>query len=911
MKRFLILTLTILVGILYAQTTQTFIVPAGIPQNFTVPCGVTSISVSCYGGGGGGAGDNTINAISGGGGGGGGYSTGVLVVLPGQVIPYTIGVGGTAGGLGTNGGNGGNTSFGAIVANGGGGGQAATGTGGTAGAGNVANGLAGGNGGALMSGAGGTGGSGSPGGAAINNDGNGLPGTAPGGGGSGGIHTNGSTNTGAAGGQGLIVIVWQGPNAGPDQYLSCTNSTTMAANTALGGTTGFWSCVSGCAGVNIVTPTSPTTAVTGLTVPSVVTLRWNWNPPPAGCVVKTDDVVINAGICSDEPCSATPVAVNTSCTYSNFANVNSTASVAFGQPGCGSYSNNDMWYSAVVPANGTVTVQTVDAVGAVTLRPCFAIYSGVNCSTLVHHGCAFSSTLGVPAVGTYNGVPGETIYIRVWDFNDAEGDYSICLYTNVNTPGAVFDGNTTLTCAGGPITFSDPGGTGNYSVNSSANYTICPDVPGQFVTVSFSSFNLESGFDYLTVIDGGGVSDPYIGNYTGATLPPTITSSAADGCLTFMFYSDNLNVASGWVASLDCSGTPGVNIPFCSTTNCSGECGTWICQDGLFPTNNPGSVGVQEFTEQTAGCLGGAGEIATQWFYFTALTTGTIGFTFDGPNGQNYDFAVWGPDTSGNPPCPSVTGLPPIRCSFADPGGNPTGLQAGAGDFYEGIEGNNFVEDLDVIAGETYAMVLNIYQNGNPQPIIDLSINGTGTLDCTPLPIELLSFDGIYEDGYNRVRWVTETELNNDYFTLLYGDDAVNYEVLTTKPGVGNSNIPTPYSHSHVSPYAITYYKLRQTDYDGQSKMFGPISISKMSDGKPMILNVYPNPTNGSVNIMCDYEGALTLNLIDNLGRTMTSKQIMGPGINQFDLSGIGAGIYYLQVVSDSGIERIEKLIVQ
>jgi len=683
----------------------------------------------------------------------------------------------------------------------------------------------------------------------------------------------------------------------------------MAANTPAIGT-GIWTQIAGPA-CTITTPTSPTTTVTGLVVPSVVTLRWTWNNGGAGCAVRQDDVIINAGICSDEPCSATPIPVNTTCTYQNFANVNSTASVAFGQPGCGNYTNNDMWYSAVVPANGTLTVSAQDAAGGTVMFPCIAIYSSVNCSTLTHHGCASSNTVGVPSVGTYVGTPGETVFIRVWDYNAAEGVYSLCASTNTNTPGAIFDGNTTLTCAGAGITFSDPGGSGPYTVNTSANYTICPDVPGQFVTVSFSSFNLESGFDYLTVINGSGVNDPYIGNYTGSTLPPTITSSAPDGCLSFMFYSDNLNVAAGWNATVDCSGTPGgPNTPFCSSTNCNGGCGTWICQDGLFPTNNPGTVGVQEFTEQTAGCLGGAGEIATQWFYFTALTTGTVAFSFNGPNGQNYDFAIWGPDVSGTPPCPSVTGLPPIRCSFADPGGNPTGLQAGAGDFYEGIEGNNFVEDLDVIAGETYAMVLNIYQNGNPQPIIDLAISGTGTLDCTPLPIELLSFDGIYDQGYNRVRWVSATEMNNDYYTLLYSKDAVNYDILTTNPGVGNSNIATPYSYSHISPYAITYYKLRQTDYDGESKEFGPISISKMSDGTTMTMNVYPNPTNGSVNIFCDYEGALTLNLVDNLGRTMVSRQIMGPGINQFDLTGIGSGIYYLQVISDHGIERMEKLIV-
>lgn len=914
MKRQILLTfLFSLLGLLYAQTTQTFIAPAGIPLNFTVPCGVTSITVVTQGGGGGGAGDAINGGVSGGGGGGGGRSTGVLAVVPGQVIPYTIGVAGAAGGAGANGGNGGNSTFGGITANGGGGGNAAAGTGGAGGFGNVASGTAGANGTALLSGAGGNGGGGALGGAAIVNHGNGLPGGFQGGGGSGGVDNSGGTANGAAGGQGVIIITYIGPNAGPDQYLSCTNSTTMAANAPAAGT-GTWSCISGCAGVTITNVNDPNTTVTGLAVPSVVVLRWTWNNGGPGCAIRTDDVVINAGICSDEPCSATPLAVNTSCTYSNFANSNSTASVAYGQPGCGNYTGNDMWYSAVVPANGTLTVQGLDAAGGTVMFPCLAIYAApAGCGgALIHQGCSFSNTAGVPSVSTYVGTPGETVYIRVWDYNGTEGVYSLCAYTHTNMTGTIEDGDNTLTCAGAAETFTDPQGTGNYLNNTSSTYRICPDVPGQYVTVTFSSFSLETNFDYLTVIDGGLQNSPFIGTYTGTTLPPTITSSAPDGCLIFDFRSDATSAGgpwTGWNALVDCAGAPGVNTPFCSPTNCSGDCGTWICQDGLFPTFNAGSVGVQELNEQIAGCLGGVGEVSTQWFYFTALTAGSIGFSFAGPNGQNYDFAVWGPDSIA--PCPMNTGLPPIRCSFADQNANPTGLANGAGDFYEGVEGDLFVEDLDVLPGQTYALVLNINQPGNPNPIIDLDITGTGTLDCTPLPIELLSFTGIHDQGYNRLRWETASEINNDYFTILYGNDAINYEPLAVHPGAGNSNIPIPYAYSHISPYAITYYKLRQTDYDGHSKEFGPISISKMSDGNTMVMNLYPNPANGSVNIYCDYEGSLTLNLIDNLGRVMATDRIMGPGINQFNLDGVPAGIYYLQVVSEKGIERIEKLIVQ
>ncbi len=60
-------------------------------------------------------------------------------------------------------------------------------------------------------------------------------------------------------------------NAGPTQTL-CGNTVTMAANTAVIGT-GVWSYVSGPAGSIITTPSSPTTAITGL-VPGTFIFQW-------------------------------------------------------------------------------------------------------------------------------------------------------------------------------------------------------------------------------------------------------------------------------------------------------------------------------------------------------------------------------------------------------------------------------------------------------------------------------------------------------------------------------------------------------------------------------------------------------------------------------------------------------------
>lgn len=72
---------------------------AGTVQTFTVPAGVTKITVEAWGGGGTGGSTATspfLGAVGGGGGGGGGYIKAWLAVVPGSTVSIVVGKGGTA-----------------------------------------------------------------------------------------------------------------------------------------------------------------------------------------------------------------------------------------------------------------------------------------------------------------------------------------------------------------------------------------------------------------------------------------------------------------------------------------------------------------------------------------------------------------------------------------------------------------------------------------------------------------------------------------------------------------------------------------------------------------------------------------------------------------------------------------------
>ncbi|WP_298151811.1 choice-of-anchor D domain-containing protein [Flavobacterium sp.] len=213
-----------------AQNTATYnFTSAGATQTFTVPAGVTSLTIEAWGGGGRGA--SIVSATGrGGGGGAGGYSKHVMTVTPGT--SYNIVVGGGS----TTTASGGNTTFNSttVVANGGlsagdnvnngvaggaasggslfnrAGGAGANGQSGSYGGGGGASGSTNGNGVAATNASGATAPSGGGNGGAgrSTTTGTGLPGTIPGGGGGGAFRTTSGTSAGGSGANGQLLITY-------------------------------------------------------------------------------------------------------------------------------------------------------------------------------------------------------------------------------------------------------------------------------------------------------------------------------------------------------------------------------------------------------------------------------------------------------------------------------------------------------------------------------------------------------------------------------------------------------------------------------------------------------------------------------------------------------------------------------
>ncbi|MBP6756161.1 MAG: M4 family metallopeptidase [Bacteroidia bacterium] len=103
---------------------------------------------------------------------------------------------------------------------------------------------------------------------------------------------------------------------------------------------------------------------------------------------------------------------------------------------------------------------------------------------------------------------------------------------------------STLTASSG--TFTDGSGVDKYANNSECSWLIQP-TNANTITLSFSSFDTELNYDGVIVFDGANITAPVIDQFTGTTLPSSVTSSG--GSMYVLFLSDESLRSNGWNAS--------------------------------------------------------------------------------------------------------------------------------------------------------------------------------------------------------------------------------------------------------------------------------------------------------------------------------------------------------------------------
>lgn len=172
-------------------------------------------------------------------------------------------------------------------------------------------------------------------------------------------------------------------------------------------------------------------------------------------------------------------------------------------------------------------------------------------------------------------------------------------------------------------------------------------------------------------------------------------------------------------------------------------------------------------------------------------------------------------------------------------------------------------------------------------------------IEPSPLPVELVYFEGELTAGEVELNWLTASEKNNDYFQVERSADGVNFEAIGTVDGNGNSVSPIQYAFVDVQPLAgVSYYRLLQVDFDGQSEYSKVIAIENAAKVE-LTLNVYPVPTTDEVTVQST-ESIQSLRVIDTKGSIVKAQKLNANQV-KLSLADLTPGMYLVQVDYTNG----------
>ena len=337
---------------------------------------------------------------------------------------------------------------------------------------------------------------------------------------------------------------------------------------------------------------------------------------------------------NDDPCAATLVTANATCSYSYYSNVMATSSAGVTAPGCGSYAGGDIWLKVVVPASGALSINT--DTGSIT-DGAMAVYSGAcNALTLINCFDDGGGSNGLMPTANLNCLtPGDTLRIRVWEYgNDVSGTLRLCIVNPGGTPGIPSNDNPcnaivlTPTSACSYTTYSNSCASASSGITApGCSFYNGGDVWFKITVPASGSFTIDTKQGTLT--DGGMAL--YTGTCTSLTLFSCDDDNSMNGLMPYLSVSGATPGATYylrfWEYGNDNNGTFGI----CVTDPCpNGTPTNDLCANatplilGVATTGNNSCSGSAGEPTAPSCWTNSVGQVNTVWYSVVAPASGKI-----------------------------------------------------------------------------------------------------------------------------------------------------------------------------------------------------------------------------------------------------------------------------------------------
>lgn len=220
--------------------------------------------------------------------------------------------------------------------------------------------------------------------------------------------------------------------------------------------------------------------------------------------------------------------------------------------------------------------------------------------------------------------------------------------------------------------------------------------------------------------------------------------------------------------------------------------------------------------------------------------------------------------------------------------------------------GELYTDTVDLAA---FPLNLGPFDIGTPYSIVITDANNCVSKTfaenpfCGTTPVELLSFIGEVQSTGNLLKWATASEINNDYFTLVRSTNGIDFEPIATIDGKENSTtIATYHFLDKAAPSGLSYYRLDQTDIDGQMTSSSVITLMR---GEVMFdfQQIRPVPAQDYLEVIFSNNKAnqaIEITVYDLLGRRIYLDKVYantsGTHTQVIDVSNYSSGTYIVSL---------------
>ena len=179
------------------------------------------------------------------------------------------------------------------------------------------------------------------------------------------------------------------------------------------------------------------------------------------------------------------------------------------------------------------------------------------------------------------------------------------------------------------------------------------------------------------------------------------------------------------------------------------------------------------------------------------------------------------------------------------------------------------------------------------QPTINTVALGSASAS---LPVTLLSWEATALRGGVELTWATESETDNDYFTVARSSNGKDFTEIGRITGEGTSERVSDYRMLDAdAARGVQYYRLEQVDFDGQRTVLGIRQVEVGTAAGVTTLSPNPAAPGATVRVNLSDAAGTPVRIVDLAGRPAAETVLNAGGTFQLPVD-LQAGLYIVIV---------------